>query len=270
MLFEDGDGVLYGTTYFGGTYGYGTVYRLNKDGSGFAVLKSFDLATDGGLVVANLCEGSDGALYGTARDGGGYGGGTVFRLNKDGSGFEVLLELGALAENPRIPSPVAVGSDGRLYGISYQGGLFGAGTVFQMNQDGSGLVVLKHFDAGNNLGRNDGAIPYSALTEGSDGALYGTASSGGAANSGTVHRMNKDGSGIAVLRSLDPTADGAAPHAAVIEDGDGVLYGTTSFGGLFGGGTVFPHAEERQRIHRAPTLRFRRRSHPVRRTDRRK
>ena len=71
MLFEDGDGVLYGTTYFGGTYGYGTVYRLNKDGSGFAVLKSFDLATDGGLVVADLCEGSDGALYGTARDGGG-------------------------------------------------------------------------------------------------------------------------------------------------------------------------------------------------------
>ena len=169
----------------------------------------------------------------------GDGGGTVFRLNKDGSGFEVLLELGALAEDPRIPSPVAVGSDGRLYGISYQGGLFGAGTVFQMNQDGSGLVVLKHFDAGNNLGRNDGAIPYSALTEGSDGALYGTASSGGAANSGTVYRMNKDGSGFAVLRSLDPTTDGAAPHAAVIEDGDGVLYGTTSFGGLFGGGTVF-------------------------------
>ena len=41
------DGALYGTAHQGGTSGYGTVFKLNTDGTGFTVLKNFDYSTGG-------------------------------------------------------------------------------------------------------------------------------------------------------------------------------------------------------------------------------
>src|SRR5207247_6181040 len=101
-LIEGSDGALYGTTSYGGTNidssgrGMGTVFKLSKDGTGFAVLHHFGATNDGFNPMAALLQGSDGALYGTTRfggtsaSGGFYGGGTVFKLNKDGNAYIVL------------------------------------------------------------------------------------------------------------------------------------------------------------------------------------
>ena len=93
----------YGTTVFdtaSGGWG-GAVYRLSKSGGDLEVLKTLHEATDGQVPLTRLTEGDGGALYGTARDGGAFGYGTMFRLNKDGSGFEVLWAFGAHAEAPK-------------------------------------------------------------------------------------------------------------------------------------------------------------------------
>lgn len=140
-LIEGTDGVLYGTTYAGGR-GNGTVYRVNKDGTGFAVLRSFDMAVDGGYLYAGLTEGSDGMLYGTAAAGGVHGSGTVFRMNKDGSAFLVLRSVNYASDGGSLYSGVIEGSDGVLYGTAYQGGGNNAGTVYRINKDGTGFVVL--------------------------------------------------------------------------------------------------------------------------------
>src|SRR5205814_2225203 len=87
------DGALYGATYQGGTSGYGTVFKLNPDGSGFTVLQNFDYSTTGAYPWAGPVQGTDGALYGTAYYGGTSGYGTAFKLNTDGSGFTVLQNL---------------------------------------------------------------------------------------------------------------------------------------------------------------------------------
>ena len=63
-LIEAGDGTLYGTTYYGGTSGNGTVFKINKDGSGFMILHNF-LSSDGSAPWAPLVEDDDGTLYGT-------------------------------------------------------------------------------------------------------------------------------------------------------------------------------------------------------------
>jgi uncharacterized repeat protein (TIGR03803 family) len=68
-LLAASDGVLYGTTFSGGAYLNGSVFRLNKDGSGFTVLKTFNTPTDGAYLQSGVTEGSDGALYGTATPG---------------------------------------------------------------------------------------------------------------------------------------------------------------------------------------------------------
>jgi uncharacterized repeat protein (TIGR03803 family) len=73
------DGALYGTTFGGGSLGYGTVFKLNTNGTGFTVLLNFDGPT-GANPVAGLMQGADGALYGTTVQGGSANVGTVFRL----------------------------------------------------------------------------------------------------------------------------------------------------------------------------------------------
>jgi uncharacterized repeat protein (TIGR03803 family) len=85
-------------------------------------------------------------------------------------------------------------------------------------------------------GANDGANPYAGLVQGRDGNLYGTTSSGGANNLGTVFKISN---GVLTrLYSFDGT-NGAAPYAALVQGTDGNLYGTTYAGGANDLGTIF-------------------------------
>ena len=99
-LVEGSDGVLYGTTQYGvsetnqAVTTYGTVFKLNRDGSGYGVLYHFGSSVGDGLQpFAGVVEGSDGVLYGTACYGGVSNNGTVFKLNKDGSGYTVTAQI---------------------------------------------------------------------------------------------------------------------------------------------------------------------------------
>src|SRR6266568_4329268 len=238
-LLEGSDGALYGTTIYGGNANAGTVFKLNKDGSGYDLLHDFGISHSGdGLnPVGGLVEGSDGALYGTTYQGGGFGPGTVFKLNKDGSDYSILHSFSTADNDGRYPQYGLVeGSDGALYGTTYGGGSNNAGTVFKMNKDGTDYSVLHRFS----LTGGDGWAPQAGLVEGSDRALYGTTYSGGSNNSGTVFKLNEDGTDYSVLRSFGSSGgDGRYPYAGLVEGNDGALYGTTYGGGSNNLGTVF-------------------------------
>jgi uncharacterized repeat protein (TIGR03803 family) len=134
---------------------------------------------------------------------------------------------------------------GAFYGTTSQGGTTGRGTVFKVNTNGTGFVVLHNFSTSDSSGKNsDGAYPLSGLALGGN-TLYGTASGGGSAAAGTVFKINVDGSGFATLHSFtanDPAtgtnSDGSAPWARLILS-NGILYGTATQGGNAGLGTVF-------------------------------
>jgi uncharacterized repeat protein (TIGR03803 family) len=242
-LIKGSDGALYGTASEGGTHGAGTVYRLNPDGTGFTVLHHFARGTDGSFPQAGLIQGTDGALYGTARVGGPNGAGTVYKLNTNGIGFTVLKHFDEPTTGGFPRAGLIQGTDGALYGTAglggtYGDGLDGFGTVYKLNPNGTGFTVLKHFD-----GSTNGSRPLAGLIQGTDGALYGTASRGGAANIGTVFKLNPDGTGFTVLKHFATPTTGGLPFAGLIQGTDGALYGTTVLGGTNGlsffGGTVF-------------------------------
>ena len=239
-LLESGDGLLYGTTTSGGTNGYGTVFTLRKDGGDYRVLYHFgNGAADGRNPWAALVQGNDGALYGTTYSGAGGANGTVFKLNPDGSGYQVLHRFGSDVGDGQAPyASLLKGSDGVFYGTTYAGGSNAAGTVFALNEDGSGYRVVRSFSTV----ATDGKNPWASLIEGSDGALYGTTYGGGSGSAGTVFRLNKDGSGYAILRDFTFDAYGGQghnPEGALVEGRDGALYGTTLAGGTNYDGTVF-------------------------------
>ena len=144
MLMQGPDGTLYGTARDGGSTGYGTVFKLNPDGTAFTVLHDFD-GTTGANPYAGLIQGADGALYGTATQGGSSGSGAVFKLNTDGSGFTVLLEFEASMTGANPSAGMIQGADGLLYGTAACGGNGGAGTVFRLNEDGTDFTVSQSF-----------------------------------------------------------------------------------------------------------------------------
>ena len=231
---QGSDGALYGTTQSGGASGYGTVFKVNPDGSGFTTLVDFDYATKGGTPQAGVVQGLAGVLYGTTYQGGASGYGTVFKVNPDGSGFTTLVDFERAAKGGYPRAGVVPGSDGALYGTTNQGGAFDHGTVFKVNPDGSGFTTLVDFDYA-----TKGGYPQAGVVQGSDGALYGTTQSGGASGYGTVFKVNPDGSGFTTLVDFDSATKGGTPQAGVVQGSDGALYGTTYQGGASGYGTVF-------------------------------
>ena len=145
-LIEGVNGVLYGTASSGGSGGGGTVFKMNGDGTGFTVLKSFDSATTGSYLNGGIIQGADGVLYGTAVSGGSYGHGTIFKLNTDGSGFTVLRNLESDTTGRWSYSRLLQGSDGALYGGTQYGGRYNCGTIFRLSPDGSNFSVIRHFN----------------------------------------------------------------------------------------------------------------------------
>lgn len=235
-LLEASDGLLYGTTVFGGGAAAGTVFKLSKDGSDYQALHRFTNNASGANPSGRLLEGVDGRLYGVAETNGPGGQGVVFALGKSGTGF-ILLKNFSTASGLRKPQGALVqGPDAALYGTAHLGGTSGFGGVFRVNPDGTGYTVLREFSATD----GDGRSPSAGLTFGPDGMLYGVTRFGGGAINGSLFRLNTDGSGYEKLRAFSGTSgDGANPAGTLLLGNDGSLYGTTVGGGTYGAGTIF-------------------------------
>ena len=242
------DGALYGTTEAGGSANNGTLYKINPDGSGFAVLHSFTAGTtaatfagDGGAPRGGLVFGSDGVLYGLASRGSATPGaglndsnGVLYRIAPDGSGYRVLFSFDQrlAATGGIMPNALIQGRDGVLYGTARAVGIAAVGAIFSIRTDGTGFTQLTNFSRATPANGHSPATPVAHAT---DGFLYGTTIGGGARNVGTVFRMRTDGTGYQVLYSFVSAnqSNGYNPSDIFFQGRDGSLYGRTTEGGAF-------------------------------------
>ena len=236
---------LYGTAKNGGSSGEGAVFRVNTDGTEFTTLYGFtainaNANSDGAYPNAGLIL-SGNTLYGTAEFGGYWGWGSVFAVNTDGIGFTNLHSFTDVrsSTNSGGESPLAglILSGNTLYGTAWLGGSSGNGTVFAVNTDGTGFMVLHSFS-----GFDDGSNPKGGLLL-SGNTLYGTTAGGGNSGNGTLFAINTDGTDFRNLYSFSAVSsttnsDGAHPAAGLILSGN-TLYGTAQYGGAYGNGTIF-------------------------------
>jgi uncharacterized repeat protein (TIGR03803 family) len=218
---------LFGTTRSGGQSSYGVVFSMNVDGTGYAVLHSFN-NTDGSSAYSGVIVGSDAKLYGVTYTSS-TGGGVIYRLNTDGTGFTILRILVA-ADGVNSWGGLLQAADGKLYGVAVSGGANSRGTAYRINLDGTGFTVVHNFDTA-------AANPYGTLVQGLDGKLYGTTSNA-AGGTGAIYRMNIDGSAFQVLHTLIST-EGQNPRAGLMQTSDGKLYGTSISGGPSAGGSIY-------------------------------
>jgi uncharacterized repeat protein (TIGR03803 family) len=160
---------LYGTTTYGGSNGYGTVFQINTDGSGYSILHQFSADDGDGEYPHGSLSLSGSTLYGMT-SAGGFNNGTVFQINTNGTEFAVLYEFGLVAGDGYNPIGSLTLSGSTLYGTTEYGGTNACdcGTVFQINTDRSGYQILYNF-----LGGSLGGNPQRSLIL-SGSTLYGT------------------------------------------------------------------------------------------------
>src|SRR6478735_1447086 len=278
-LFLNTDGDFYGMTYTGGTYTYGSIFKVTSAGV-ITILRQLNYATDGANPYGELTKGNDGNFYGMCSAGGTNGAGTIFKITPTGI-FTVLRHLSS-ADGSNPHGHLVLAPDGNFYGATYAGGAFGYGTIFKITAAGT-LTVLHSLSSA-----TDGANCYGSLVRGSDGLFYGITYGGGTNGMGTIFKITSTGTytvlhnminadgvhsqsdliqatdgnfyGMAysggsnfqgtifkitstgiftVIRNLSSTTDGQAPYGALVQGTDGLLYGMNSGGGANSSGTVF-------------------------------
>ncbi len=233
-------GNLFGTTSAGGTGGYGTVFKLSApDHRTQTTLISFAVS-NGSQPGSTLVADAAGHLYGTTFTGGPGTYGTVFELS--GPDHRTLTTLAAFdGNNGANPlGGLTLDAAGNLYGTTQYGGSGGGGTIFELAAPGHRkLTTLATF------GSNDpnGAVPQGTLLIDAAGNLFGTTNGGadqfGGAFLGAVFKLSADHRTLTPLYAFTGGQDGDIPQAGLIADAAGNLYGTTTSGGAYGGGTVF-------------------------------
>jgi uncharacterized repeat protein (TIGR03803 family) len=224
-----GGNMLYGTTQQGGTGSYGTVFKMDTNGSSFTVLHNFTNTPDGSSPHCRLVL-NGATLYGTTPSGGSNSLGTVFKINTDGNGYAVLWNFSNM---PAATSP-QVGltyDNGTLYGVSLAGGTANNGVVFRIGTDGTGYTILHSFTNGEALS------PQSALVV-KNNLLYGLTLSGGTTFSGTIYQLATNGANFTVLKNFTNALTGTNPKGQPVLAGNS-LFDVANTGGPNNGGTVF-------------------------------
>jgi uncharacterized repeat protein (TIGR03803 family) len=182
-------GMFYGTAYGGGTGGYGTVYSISPDGNNFSVLHAFTNNPDGAWLRAGLIL-ADGVLYGTTSLGGSSGQGTVFSVNTDGTGYQVLHSFQTNGVDGINPWTSVVLWRHTLYGTTQRGGGTNAhGILFSINTNGSAYTVVHTFILPSGIFTNyDGTEPMGDMMV-SGNTIYGTTQRGGALGGGALFSL---------------------------------------------------------------------------------
>jgi uncharacterized repeat protein (TIGR03803 family) len=248
-LVQGTDGSFYGTTYSGGSFESGNVFKITPSGK-LTSLHTFcptGYCTDGANPETALIQATDGNFYGTTIFGGagfGFGGcfpvgcGTVFKITPNGKFTKLHNFYNSGGTNPT--AGLVQAADGKFYGTTLYGGTVDDGTVFEITSSGK-LTTLYSFCSETNC--PEGAEPIAGLVEGTDGNFYGITRYGGANGGGCVNlgcgtafKITSTGK-LTTLYAFcsQPSgticSDGEYPYAALIQGTNGKFYGTASVGG---------------------------------------
>lgn len=239
-LVQDQSGNLFGTTYYGGFWGYGAVFEVSPGSGGqwtTKIIHSFNTPSADIYPSSGLIMDGEGNLYGEA-------GNTAYKLSPqaDGSWNETILHTFDILEHDGVSPSGGLTFDaaGNLYGTTTEGGDIGGGTVFELSPAANGSwteQVLHSFDSPNFV------VPVDGVAIDSAGNLFGVTYDGGSTSYGSVYQGSPMPGGTWTFKSIHSFSrngvDGANPSARLAIDGNGNLYGTTYYGGAADLGTLF-------------------------------
>ena len=237
-LVESG-GMLYGLNTYGGSstgsgwVGNGTLFQISTNGSNYLLLHKFTGGSSDGANPHGSPLVSNSVIYGMTGNGGNSGMGTIFRINTDTNGYQIIHHFAGGTADGQGPGGGLLLSGSTLYGMTRQGGVSNNGTIFRIDTNGANFQVLHSFTGAT----NDGVGPVGGTLVQSGATLYGMTYQGGTAGTGAIFSLNTNGGSFQVLHNFNGT-DGGNPLGSLTLSGS-TLYGMTYGGGSNNLGAIF-------------------------------
>ncbi len=230
-LIQASNGLLYGMAIQSGPGGTGDIFSYNTVTD--TLIKLYNLNYDDGINPrGNLCQATNGKLYGLICNAGNNNWGTMFDFDIPSSTFTKVLDFTATNGGNPLGGLVQA-SNGKLYGMTTNGGNVSKGVVFEYNT----TTNVQTVDINLNALTGDG--PYGNLIQASNGKLYGLATAGGTHNYGTLFEFNTATDSLHVDVTFDSTTNGGRPMGSLFQASNGKMYGMTILGGTHNLGTLF-------------------------------
>lgn len=226
-LIEAPNGMLYGAAYGGGTGCTGVLYSLNMSNNQYTNIHTFTTGCgpkDTPLLV-------NGILYGMTYTGGANNKGVLYSYNITNGTYADLFDF-STAQGASPEGSLIQLSNGKLYGMTGEGGANNKGVIF--SYDPATDTYTKLFDFGGANGEN----PAGSFVQATNGLLYGVTAAGGATGVGVVFSFNASTNSFTKLDDFD-VVNGAYSATTLLQAANGLLYGTTQFGGDNFFGTIF-------------------------------
>ncbi|UMB53728.1 thrombospondin type 3 repeat-containing protein [Lutibacter sp. A64] len=225
---------LWGVAPRSGDYKLGSIYKFDPATNNYSRMYSFKGGVDGEIPQGGIIQALNGKLYGLTRSGGAYNKGVLFEFNPANGVFMKKVDFNGGNGNWPEASLFAA-SNGKLYGMTYLGGLNNDGVFFEY--DPINDVYLKIIDFDDKVsGRN----PLDNVMEASNGKLYGTTRYGGPNGSGVIFEYDLSSKEFKALFSLGGIfAGGFDIYGGLTQASNGKLYGMTSWGGINTDGIIY-------------------------------
>ena len=232
-LIQASNGKLYGVTQSGATNYDGELFEYDLQTNTYSVKVEFEQATKGKTPIGSLTEATNGKLYGVTFEGGANGLGVLYEFNPLNNTFAKLKDFDGINYGATPYDGVIQASNGKLYGMTREGGISGLGIIYKYDINTNVLSKIQDF-----AGAVTGSFPQGQLFQASNGLLYGMTGLGGAFDKGAIFEYNPGTN--AYTKKFDfNDLTGEAPTGNFIETADGYLYAMTPGGGVEGKGVLF-------------------------------
>ena len=223
------NGKLYGTTTHGGPIQRGILFEYDYNTN--TCVKKIDFTvTNGGVPYGSMILASDGYLYGMSSEGGGLNLGVIYRYDYINNTIINKFEFDSMSGFSPFGALLEA-SNGKLYGMTFYGGINGIGTLFSFDLISNTFTKIYDFDPAT------GMNPEGSLLEISPGVLLGMAQYGGIGG-GNIFEYNFT-TGIVTPKYNFILAEGAKPLGTLFKASNGQIFGMTSLGGQNNTGTIF-------------------------------
>jgi len=223
---------FWGMTANGGD-GFGVIFSTDGNGDNLQCEHIMGHQAIGSPIYTHLCEAQNGKLYGMTSEG--VNSGVIYEYDPATAVFEIKAVFNGSGNGAFPTGSLVLASNGLLYGMTRDGGLYNDGVLFEFNPTTS--VLIKKFDFDNTV---NGGNPMGSLIQADNGKLYGMTKTGGTENTGVIFEYDLSTDSLILLHSfLSSTADGHTPFGSLIQNTDGKLFGMTLYGGINDYGTIF-------------------------------
>jgi uncharacterized repeat protein (TIGR03803 family) len=223
----DTSGILYCSTSMQAANGYGSFFKIDPVTSTITKLIDFPFS---GYSIHNVMQATDGNYYGLSPELGGA-------ISQFFPATNTFTPIGYLNNfnSTNLSGKLVEHTPNNLIGKTINGGINNSGVLFSFNTSTQQVTLLYQF-----ISATDGQIPVAPLIKASDNKIYGLCKGGGNYSMGTLFSFDPATGIYSTLFHFD-TLNGSFPERKLLQATDGVLYGTTPRGGLYGKGVLFSY-----------------------------